>query len=58
MERGSSVRSAEAQYERGSSVAECRTHNQVKSGSNPPLIPFRILTIFAFSIGVPVDSAV
>ena len=27
--------------ERGSSVVECRTRNQVSPGSNPPLLPFR-----------------
>ena len=44
--------------ERGSSVEECRTRNQVSPGSNPPLIPFRRLGIFVLSIDVPVDSAV
>ena len=32
--------------ERGSSVVECRTRNQVSPGSNPPLLPFRRLGIF------------
>ena len=27
--------------ERDSSAVECRTHNQVSPGSNPPLLPFR-----------------
>ena len=27
--------------ERGSSVVECRTRNQVSPSSNPPLVPFR-----------------
>ena len=31
--------------ERGSSVVECRTRNQVSPGSNPPLLPFRYLAI-------------
>ena len=29
--------------ERGSSVVECRTRNQVSPGSNPSLLPFRRL---------------
>ncbi len=44
--------------ERGSSAVECRTHNQVSPGSNPPLLPFRRLGIFVLSIDAPVDSAV
>ena len=44
--------------ERGSSVVECRTRNQVSSGSNPPLLPFRRLGIFVLFIDAPVDSAV
>ena len=32
--------------ERGSSVVECWTRNQVSPGSNPPLLPFRRLGIF------------
>ena len=44
--------------ERGSSAVECRTHNQVSPGSNPPLVPFRRLGIFVLSINAPVDSAV
>ena len=44
--------------ERGSSVVECRTRNQVIPGSNPPLLPFRRLGIFFLSINAPVDSAV
>ena len=44
--------------ERGSSVVECRTRNQVIPGSNPPLLPFRRLGIFDLSIDAPVDSAV
>ena len=32
--------------ERGSSVVECRTRNQVSPGSNPPLLPFGRLGIF------------
>ena len=43
---------------RGSSVAECRTRNQVSPGSNPPLLPFRTLGIFVLSIDAPVQSAV
>ena len=31
--------------ERGNSVVECRTRNQVSMGSNPPLLPFRRLGI-------------
>ena len=42
----------------GSSVVECRTRNQVSSGSNPSLLPFRILGIFVLSIDAPVHSAV
>ena len=45
-------------YERGSSVVECRTRNQVSPGSNPPLLPFRRLGIFSLSIDALVDSAV
>ena len=44
--------------ERGSSVVECRTRNQVSPGSNPPLLPFGRLGIFLLSIDAPVDSAV
>ena len=44
--------------ERGSSVVECRTRNQVSPGSNPPLPPFRRLGIFVLSIDTSVDSAV
>ena len=44
--------------ERGSSMVECRTRNQVSPGSNPPLPPFRRLDIFVLSIDAPVDSAV
>ena len=44
--------------ERGSSVVECRTRNQVSPGSNPPLLPFRRLGIFVLSIDALVDSAV
>ena len=39
--------SAEA-VERGISVVECRTRNQVSPGSNPSLLPFRKLS-FSFS---------
>ena len=44
--------------ERGSSVVECRTRNQVSPGSNPPLLRFGRLGIFRLSIDAPVDSAV
>ena len=44
--------------ERGSSVVECRIRNQVSPGSNPALLPCRILGIFVLSIDAPVDSAV
>ena len=44
--------------ERGSSVIECRTRNQVSPGSNPALLLFRKCGIFVLSIGAPVDSAV
>ena len=44
--------------ERGGSAVECRTHNLVSPGSNPPLLPFRRLGIFVLSIDAPVDSAV
>ena len=44
--------------ERGSSVVERRTRNQVSPGSNPPLLPFRRFGIFVLSIDAPVDSAV
>ena len=44
--------------ERGSSVVECRTRNQVSPGSKRPLLPFRILNIFVLSIDAPVHSAV
>ena len=46
------------QVERGSSMVECRTRNQVSPGSNPSLLPFRILGIFVLSIDAPVHSAV
>ena len=39
--------------ERGSSVVECRTRNQVSPGSNPSLLPFRRLGIFVLSIDAP-----
>ena len=42
-----------AYMERGSSVVECRTRNQVSPGSNAPLLPFRILCIFVLSIDAP-----
>ena len=44
--------------ERGRSVVECRTRNQVSPGSNPSLLPFRRLGIFVLSIDAPVHSAV
>ena len=44
--------------ERGSSVVECRTRIQVSPGSNPPLLPFRRLSIFVLTIDILVDSAV
>ena len=44
--------------DRGCSVVECRTRNQMSPGSNPPLLPFRRLGIFVLSIDAPVDSAV
>ena len=44
--------------ERGSSVVECRTRNQVSLGSNPSLLPFQKLGIFVLSIDAPVHSAV
>ena len=44
--------------ERGSSVVELRTRNQVSPGSNPPLLPFRRVSIFVLSTDAPVDSAV
>ena len=44
--------------ERGSSVVERRTRNQVSPGSNPPLLPFRRLGIFVLFTDAPVDSAV
>ena len=43
------------QVERGSSVVERRTRNQVSPGLNPPLLPFRRLGIFVLSIDAPVD---
>ena len=43
--------------ERGSSVVECPTSNQVSPGTNPPLLPFGRLGIFLLSIDAPVDSA-
>ena len=42
----------------GSSVVECRTHNQESLCSNPPLLPCRRLGIFVLSIDAPVHSAV
>ena len=44
--------------ERGSSAVKCRTRNQVNPGSNPPLLPFRILGIFVLFIDAPVNSIV
>ena len=44
--------------ERGSSVVERRTRNQVSPGSNPPLLLFRRLGIFVLSIDASVDPAV
>ena len=44
--------------ERGSSVVECRTRNQVSPGSNPSLLPFRRLGIFVLSIDALVDPAI
>ena len=44
--------------ERGSSVVERQTRNQVSPGSNPPLLSFRRLGIFVLSTDAPVDSAV
>ena len=44
--------------ERGSSVVECRTRNQVRPGLNPPLLLFRRLGIFVLSIDALVDSDV
>ena len=44
--------------ERGSTVVEHRTRNQVSPGSNPPLVPFRRLGIFVLFIDAPFDSAV
>ena len=38
--------------ERGSSVVERLTRNDVSPGSNPPLLPFRRLGIFVLSIKV------
>ena len=52
------MRSGGDKVERGSSVVECRTRNQVSPGSNPTLLPFGRLGIFLFSIDAPVDSAV
>ena len=40
------------------SVVECRTRNQVSPGSNPPLLPFRVLGILVLSIDAPVDSGI
>ena len=42
--------------ERSSSVAKCRTCNQVSPDSNPPLLPFRRLGVFVLSIDAPVDK--
>ena len=44
--------------ERGSSVVECQTRNQVNQGSNPPLLPFPRMGIFVLSIDALFDSAV
>ena len=44
--------------ERGSSVVERRTCNQVSPDSKPALLPFQRLGIFVLSIDAPVDSAV
>ena len=44
--------------DRGTSVVECQTRNQVSPGSNPALLPCRRLGIFVLSIDAPVDSAV
>ena len=44
--------------ERGSSVVECRTRNQVSPGANPSLLPFRRVGIFVLPIDAPVHSAV
>ena len=44
--------------ERGRSVVERRTRNQVSPGSNPALLPFQSLGIFVLSMDAPVDSAV
>ena len=43
--------------QRGSSVVECWTRNQVSPGSNPTLLPFRKLGIFVLSIDAHVNSA-
>ena len=42
--------------ERGSSVVERRTRNQVSPGSNPSLLPFRRLGIFVLSIDGPLTQ--
>ena len=42
--------------ERGSSVVERRTHNQVSPGSNPPLLPFRRLGIYVLSSDAPLTQ--
>ena len=44
--------------ERGSSVVERRTGNQVSAGLNPTWLLFRRLGIFVLYIDAPVDSAV
>ena len=44
--------------EHGNSAVECRIRNQVSSGSDPPLLPFRILGILGLSIDATVDPAV
>ena len=44
--------------ERGSSVVEWRSRNQVRTGSNPSLLPFGRLVIFVLSIDAPVHSVV
>ena len=55
---GRLVEKVRRHVERGSSAVECQTRNQVSTGSNPPLLPFRRLGIFVPSIDASVDSAV
>ena len=55
---GPSLGNTVGSVERGSSVVECRTRNQVSPGSNPALLLCRRLGIFVLSIDAPVDSAV